>query len=509
MSTIDHILEVPAFAAWLGLQTEAAKGALAQQLQTWQHDTARLQHMRDKCQRFQAAFEKDPAFFEKCHALFGRLTEMETRMNGILGKDSELESESYGEILFLKPFFHTFNFLPGVLSLWAILRMYVLPGLSLLIPILTLIAPYVILHTVFHVPITFTNYMTILHSMMSGTFDALDEHALNESQGFTIAAIFKQVAVALVTILQGIIQPYWSYQHLQSIDTIIQGHGALLLNFRDTYEELSQLLESHGFTMIRCPLPAMETTRDATARAILESAYFKLALRYVGSVEVAVCLAHHPDICPVRWVSSPTPVFRCKDAFDFHVDTAVATRLSVDLSVRRHALLTGPNKGGKSTVLRALSVNALLAHTYGCAIGSMTLTPFSHLYVCLKPDDLPGTASRFEREIQFTASTLQHRTRVLVLIDELYHSTNPPDALRSCHLYSQSLWNRPNMVSVISTHLFEWVEQAPSTIQRLCCPATMGEDGGVTFLYTLEEGVCKVSSVDTLLRRNGLAVPAC
>jgi DNA mismatch repair ATPase MutS len=126
------------------------------------------------------------------------------------------------------------------------------------------------------------------------------------------------------------------------------------------------------------------------------------------------------------------------------------------------------------------------------------------MLVCLKPDDLPGSKSRFEREIEFTANTLTHNAPVLVFIDELYHSTNPSDALRSCNIYCQQLWKKNDVVSVISTHLFELVDNSAATIQKLCCPATIDDNGNIHFEYTLKQGICKVSSVDELLKINGL-----
>jgi DNA mismatch repair ATPase MutS len=127
----------------------------------------------------------------------------------------------------------------------------------------------------------------------------------------------------------------------------------------------------------------------------------------------------------------------------------------------------------------------------------------------LKPDDLPGSKSRFEREIEFTANTLKINDPILVFIDEMYHSTNPPDALRSCEIYSKLLWEKENVISVISTHLFEFVENSGANIQKICCPATVDENGNIEFKYTLEKGICKVSSVDELLRLNGLITKEC
>jgi DNA mismatch repair ATPase MutS len=292
------------------------------------------------------------------------------------------------------------------------------------------------------------------------------------------------------------------------VDSVICERGKTVLRFRTVYQELVDLLERHGFTFFTSPLPAMGTEREAAAHALLHPTYFKIAWKYLGALEVIMRLTHAEGIHPVKWVSSSKPVFRAQHTFDFHVSEEKRRHCTVNLEWnRRHALLTGPNKGGKSTVLRALSATALLAHTYGCGFGYLVATPFVRQYVCLKPDDLPGTVSRFEREIQFTASTLRPvNGNILVFIDELYHSTNPPDAMRSCEIYGAQLWAMENAVSVISTHLFDWVEKSPSNIKRLCCPATVSGET-VEFSYALEKGVCKVSSVDMLLRREGLLPP--
>jgi DNA mismatch repair ATPase MutS len=294
---------------------------------------------------------------------------------------------------------------------------------------------------------------------------------------------------------------------LKSIDDIITEKGRLVIRFRDLYTKLQAILSDHGFNFFKCPLPDIQGERDATAHAILQSSYFKLALKYVGSIEVIMALASKEEINPVLWVKSDTPIFRARHTFDFQVPYSSRKVISASFDTNSHALLTGPNKGGKSTVLRALSISALLAHTYGCAPGFLTSTPFTKMFVCLKPDDLPGSKSRFEREIEFTANSLKFNEPILVFIDELYHSTNPPDALRSCQIYCEQLWQKPNIVSVISTHLFELVEKANDNIQKLCCPARIDKGGDIHFEYILKKGICKVSSVDELLKNNGLMLP--
>lgn len=503
MSSIESIVDTEVLSTWIGLQTDASKKCLTQQLHHWTHDAQRLIQLSEKFKRFKNAFEKDPIFFGVCHDIFKEISDIEKRLHHLINGESELEKESYNEILFFHPILQPLNFVPFLLTLWSTIRIYVLPGISLLFPILTLLAPYIVLKFVFHLPMSFSNYMNMLHSIVSGNFQSImnPQELPTTTSSISPMAFLKQFGVVIVSFIQGIIQPYWSYKHLKSIDTIISDHGALVLRFQELYQSLEKHLLDRGFTFFSCPLPEIPNERNATARIILESSYFKLALKYVGSLEVMMNLAHQPDIHSVRWVSSRTPVFKAIDTFDFHVPLTTRKTISATFSKKRHALLTGPNKGGKSTVLRALSVSALLAHTYGCALGRLTSTPFHTLFVCLKPDDLPGSKSRFEREVEFTSTTLTHKEPILVLIDELYHSTNPPDALRSCHIYCEQLWKRPNVVSVISTHLFELVEKSQDHIQRLCCPATINKEGTVDFTYSLQDGICKVSSVDTLLKQ--------
>lgn len=509
MSSLESILEINSFSEWIGLQTQASRKCLESQLNDWKSDPKKLVSLSARFRRFKDAIEKNPEFYPKCESILRKIADIEKQIQKLLSATSNLEKESYGEILFLKPILQPLNFIPIILSAWAFIRVYLLPGISFLFPFLTLIAPYLLMKFAFNIPMNFNNYVNILHSLASGQFGQLLSGEIKAPSGsINIGAIFKQFGIVMVTFIQGIIQPYWTYKHLSSIDTIIYQQGKLVMEFQSLYNELQQVLEINGFTFFKCPLPPINGPRDATARVILQSNYFKLALKYIGQLEIILNMAKKSDINPVKWIKyTNKPIFRITDTFDYQVSESSRKTVSVQFSSENHALLTGPNKGGKSTVLRALSISALLAHTYGCALGkNPVMTPFTKLYVCLKPDDLPGSKSRFEREVEFTANTLKVNEPILIFIDELYHSTNPPDALRSCQIYCKQLWKRTSAISVISTHLFDLVETAPNSIQRLCCPAILNEDNSITFTYALEKGICKVSSVNELLQKNGLSV---
>ena len=148
---------------------------------------------------------------------------------------------------------------------------------------------------------------------------------------------------------------------------------------------------------------------------------------------------------------------------------------------------------------------------YGFFMSQMILKPFSWIATGLRLEDRPGSSSMFESEVEFAKSILvkasqtQSQSQVgLVLFDELFHSTNPPDGERTADIFLQQLWKKTNVVIVISTHVFSLVERSGPSIQRLSVPAFKDSSGNLQFTYTLGTGLCKESSVDMILKEKGL-----
>lgn len=511
LPSLEGIIEPSILSEKLSLQTEAGKHSLKEHLKDWSSDPDRLRQKSGNARQFQKLMRDHPELYPELRSHFTAFATMEPILTALWDSTTSLERESYGELMFLRPVLQPLNALPCLLGLWSFLRIYLLPGMSFILPLLALIVPYFIIAYVLCEPITFTNYVGILHSMISGQLASSSCSPSSSSSSSPSpsapstapTSLLKQLAVVMMTIVQGLIQPYWSYKHLHSIGQTVEEKGRHLIEFKTRYEIIETRLRSYGYRFHPCPLPPLLSSSHALSEAILHPMYYRLALKYIGTLEVHFELYHHPDIHPVEWIRSTTPHFQLQDAYDLHLPVDQRKPFSIQLGGdQRHALLTGPNKGGKSTILRALSLSALLAHTYGCSIGHLSSTPFEALCVCLKPDDLPGSKSRFEREIEFTAQTLRYSGPILVFLDELFHSTNPPDAQTSCIHYTNRLWNSPTTISVISTHLFDWVRQSPEMVQRVCCPA-MEKNGEIEFTYELHTGICTVSSVGMLLHQNG------
>jgi len=518
MDRIQATVSIPTLGTWIGLQSRTGQAALQEKTAQWTSDPKRLRQKSSEFTILQAALKGDPSLDALLRQSFSELRDLENDLEVVLAKPSDLEQEAFQELLFLKDWSKSLNFIPYLLTIWSIVRVYVLPGMSMLLPVAMLLLPFVILRFLFNIPITASRYSSLVSSLFSGQIGALvsrvgftDAPAPAEG-GFDISQIFKTMLLG-VTVVQSFLQPYWSFQHLYSIDTIVKTKAESLRRFQELYDRVRDALKARGFDMMASPFQTgSDDKRQLVAAALLDTPLLQYAYRRLGTLEVLVCLAQCPEMVPVQWMDSATnPSLELVDTFDYRVAKGHRVPFTIRLGSsgssdrKGHALLTGPNRGGKSTTLRAITTAALLAHTYGCAPGrQVRMSPFHTLFVCLTPEDLPGEKSRFEREIEFTASTLATTGTALVLLDELYHSTNPPDAEQACRLYTAQLWARPGTLSVISTHLFEFVEKAPASVQRLCCPASKAADGSLRYTYRLETGLCRISSVGELLEENGL-----
>jgi hypothetical protein len=529
---VEHLhssIDIDSLATWLGIQSVAGRDALTRKCSNWHSDIASLQSLSYQFASVRAAQEQSPALCKEVADLLTQFAELEPELRKQLEPDSAMERESKGELLFLGSILSPLNLVPYILSIWAIVRVYILPGMSLLMPVLMAILPYILLRFVFHLKIPMDRYIAMMVGLLAGDTSGLmnpdSTPSLGDLIGGCIAQLKQQPIQALVkmggvgaTVVQAVIQPYFTYRHLSTINTLIGKQGSQLTAVLGLYEELSARLTSLGMEMPRCPIPSELTERQHSASAHLDPVPYTIAMRYIGQIEAIWKLAGKRDVCAVNWHndsgsdndsgnnSDQPPIFHLTNTFDIRVSSRIP--ITVNLSGQRHhALLTGPNRGGKSTALRAMSLCALLAHTYGCSIGeSAEMTPFTYMFAGLKADDIPGQKSHFEREVEFTTQTLRMDGPTLVFIDELFHTTNPPDALESCRIYCQQLWNKSATVSVISTHLFDLVRTADTTkVQQLCCPAEYSaETGDVNYKYGLEEGICTVSSVHEILRRYGL-----
>jgi hypothetical protein len=177
----------------------------------------------------------------------------------------------------------------------------------------------------------------------------------------------------------------------------------------------------------------------------------------------------------------------------------------------RLLVVSGSNMSGKSTLLRAIGVNAVLALA-GAPVRARSLT-FSRLQVAASiriEDSLQEGISHFYAEILRLRQVMELANRevpALFLLDEILHGTNSHDRRIGAEAVARGLVDR-GAVGLITTHdlaLARLEETLPGRAANVHFEDHI-EDGKIRFDYRMREGVVTKSNALELMRGIGLEV---
>ena len=161
--------------------------------------------------------------------------------------------------------------------------------------------------------------------------------------------------------------------------------------------------------------------------------------------------------------NSATPVIDAKGFWNPQVnantDTIVTNDITLDAS-QLNCILTGPNTGGKSTVIKGVMLNALMAQTIGMApTENLTITPFSKLSCHMNiSDDIGKGDSLFAADVKFgkkrvqVVRDLKEGELSFTITDEAFTGTTPADGEEIAMYFAKRLGSYTNSASISATH---------------------------------------------------------
>ncbi len=238
-----------------------------------------------------------------------------------------------------------------------------------------------------------------------------------------------------------------------------------------------------------------------------------------GEVEALLSLAgysfeHPADPFPeFENAENPAATLRAEQLGHPLIPAARCVRNSVRLDDQTRVLLvSGSNMSGKSTFLRAVGINAVLAMA-GAPVRakSLRLTPLAIGTRIRSTDSLQEGRSGFYTEILHIRAvfSLAESTKLplLFLFDELLEGTNSKDRRIGAEGLLQALLGR-GAIGIVTTHDLALTEIGQSLGQRLRNMHFQDyvENGKMRFDYTLRDGVVAKSNALELMRIIGLQV---
>ena len=183
-------------------------------------------------------------------------------------------------------------------------------------------------------------------------------------------------------------------------------------------------------------------------------------------------------------------------------------------------IITGPNAAGKSTYVKTIFINSLLAQTLGIAFAKKWEVPKPYMYIdtYFNVPDVEGKTSTFQAEMKRCfnfVSTLENLKKnkscqALVALDEIFTSTNYKEGISGSYSIIKYISdNFPDVLCLVTTHyhsLANLQDGSNSKIINYCLDIKRDKNGKlIGNSFKVKKGVSKEHVALDLLELEGFS----
>ena len=194
------------------------------------------------------------------------------------------------------------------------------------------------------------------------------------------------------------------------------------------------------------------------------------------------------------------------------MDRNKCVRNGIDIDKRPFfIIITGANMAGKSTYLRTVGVNYLLA-CIGAPVWAeqMKISPARLVTSLRTSDSLTDNESYFFAELKrlkLIIDKLEAGEELFIILDEILKGTNSMDKQKGSFALIKQFMNM-NANGIIATHdllLGTLIDSFPQNIRNYCFEADI-TNNELTFSYQMRDGVAQNMNACFLMKKMGIAV---
>lgn len=248
-------------------------------------------------------------------------------------------------------------------------------------------------------------------------------------------------------------------------------------------------------------------------------------MHIISEMDTMVSMANfrynHPEAEEAEFVSgSPEIVFEGKNLYHPFLG-AKAVKNDFTIKDDNYYIITGANMAGKSTFLRSLGVNYILAMAGMPVFADQLKISRFRLFSSMRTtDDLTHGISYFNAELirleellkfckesaegKFCKESIagnKESLRTLIILDEILKGTNSLDKLNGSRKFLEAIAKQP-VSGIIATHdleLSKMENDASGKFHNYCFEIDLGTD--VTYTYKIQKGVARNQNATFLLNK--------
>lgn len=230
---------------------------------------------------------------------------------------------------------------------------------------------------------------------------------------------------------------------------------------------------------------------------------FRLLYETVGWLDSAQSVLSFVKSLPLPYCE---PRFHQENRIEAHglYHPLLAHPVSNDITFKRGAIITGANASGKSTFIKAVAVNQILAASIGiCTAADFTTRDYRVISSMAVRDHLQEGESYFVAEVKSLKRILDESALhpCLCLVDEILRGTNAEERIAASTAVMQAL-AREDGICIVASHDLELAERVKEMYEQYYFTEQMGEDE-IFFDYTIRPGVSHTQNAIQLLEMMG------
>ena len=273
--------------------------------------------------------------------------------------------------------------------------------------------------------------------------------------------------------------------------------------------------------------PGLFTNKGKILKVYNDFTYHKdnltFIFHYIGMIDVLLSINNllenstdeHPYVM-TTYLEKKKPKINIKNIWHPYLNKDVTDNVVKNsISINQNLLITGPNAAGKSTFIKSVIINIILAQTIGVnSCSYFEIMPFHMVETFLNIPDVKGTSSLFEAEMFRSKdyiekiSNMDENTFSFIVLDEIFSSTNYVEGFSGAYSILKKLSTFKNALFIVTTHYtdLEILEKdTKGAIKNYKFEVKYDKNKEIIFNYKIKEGISRQYIALDLLEKNGFS----
>jgi DNA mismatch repair protein MutS len=385
-----------------------------------------------------------------------------------------------GQVYFQNKYLLPLNRSETILKLYNYFQIIFVPLYGVLAPVLFFIIPYLIVRFFYGLELPFWFYYNVFKSLLFGG-SSIGNLMGSNTPSFIVWGQYFVKIISFVFYLYGIYNSFYSAYILNKITNLVHNKVNQLSRFIKTGYQLNMEVYSlFGLDYQTIPIIELSDSLFDTEPYLISNKgkilrTFDIILEHKGKLEpliqsIGVIDAYYSISklykdkhynFPEYLSDNQKPSITVKELWNPFLDPLKAVKNDIELGNNKpnNIVITGPNASGKSTFIKSLVLSVLLAQTITISpTTNLKITPFQFINTYLNIPDVKGRESLFEAEMNRSKQHIDDVNKLdknqfsLVVMDEIFNSTNYEEGVAGAYIVAKELGKIPNSISIITTH---------------------------------------------------------